>query len=1040
MKRFLFVLLAASVCCARAGSLRAEGTAARVPPLFWYESDPAQERRFVMALLLYWSARDHRDRLTLFAPLYYNSFSPDEQFRVLLPLHFLYRAPGQRMSLWGPYFSRDFLKTRTRFLFPLYYDSSDEEGRFRLLLLYLTQENKRARLDLVPPLFASYRPTDPAQNAYQAFLPFYFRLSSRDRRLLASPLFWAYREKEVSLGLIPPYFWRHAPGSKIEIGFPVYGRYLREKAGRRRDIQVAVPWFRVRSGSTTYRGFVPLYLGRTKVYEAASSTGEARLSEWDIVPGLFLRDRRPDGARKTVTPLYSRFRDRDGMRYGHTGLYFFADRVWGGRTTGIFPLYYLRSEPDFSRFRFLPFYRYREKGGKRAQVSLFPLFRYRRDWDRTQWTTPLFYSDRDPDLSRGFLLNYFWKTERRPDDPSRAVVSSRRFLFPLVWHSRSEKSRTTVLAPLAAFHESEDYRLSLLVPFYFSRTKGPDRFWMIPPLLARDSPQRHWRGLMFLYWQTARPDRSAVTLLPLFRRATFPGGSSLYLPGFYRLHDRLGSQGVAGPYLWDGRGKTQYRMFVPLYVDFRRPTWGLRALIPFYRFRNQSIDEKGFFPIWAVTKPVSASTMTVTRWAVRTTSGVSTSTETELIEQPVSTFTFTSYLANSHRVLPFYFYRKTTDGSELILPFILGDIERGRDAQGRRVAQGRALLLASWETGPDRLIHRFDPLYAYHRTPDRKGFVSPTAPLPLWRYEVFNRRSKDRTVYGAVFPYYWKAAPEARKDFVFPLYYHRRLNDTEKKKEKSELTWLLLYYASRDFEEGDSKRIVAPLYLHFADRQSGWTLMPLYWGENGPDYDRQVLFPFWWTFRRGPDRLRALFPLFLSSSDPSRGRSTVIVPGYWRSRSPEGSTLLAGNYFRRVARSGAQRTTAVFPLYWSDAEPGRRVRTVFPVYWSWKAEDRAVTYLFPLFLRHERPRFSWEVAFPVYWKFALEDQVVRVVPPYFSIDSLDTGTRTTGFAPLWTYARNKKKDWKDFQFLGGLAGYERSGAVRRFTFLYFLKI
>src|SRR5205823_2868584 len=84
--------------------------------------------------------------------------------------------------------------------------------------------------------------------------------------------------------------------------------------------------------------------------------------------------------------------------------------------------------------------------------------------------------------------------------------------------------------------------------------------------------------------------------------------------------------------------------------------------------------------------------------------------------------------------------------------------------------------------------------------------------------------------------------------------------DVEKKKEKAELTWLVLYYASRDFEEGDSKRIVAPLYLHFADRKSSWTLMPFYWGEDGPDYDRRILFPLWWSFRKDPDRLRAFFP------------------------------------------------------------------------------------------------------------------------------------------------------------------------------------
>jgi hypothetical protein len=80
------------------------------------------------------------------------------------------------------------------------------------------------------------------------------------------------------------------------------------------------------------------------------------------------------------------------------------------------------------------------------------------------------------------------------------------------------------------------------------------------------------------------------------------------------------------------------------------------------------------------------------------------------------------------------------------------------------------------------------------------------------------------------------------------------------------------------------------------------------------------------------------------------------------------------------------------------------------------------------------------VLFPVFWRFALQDQVVRVIPPYFSIDALDTGTRTTGFAPLWTYARNRRRDWSDFRLLGGLIGYERAGDSRHLTLLYFLRI
>jgi hypothetical protein len=235
-KVLLAVLILSGASTARAALALSEPTAARVPPLFWYESDPEQERRFAMALLLYWSVRDRRDRLTLMAPFYYNASSPDEQLRILLPLHFLYRSQDRRLNLWGPYFSQSSLRSRTRLFIPFYYETSNEDGRFRVLLFSVRQQNARARMDFVLPLYGSYRPTDLGQNAYQAFLPFYFKLWNRERRTLVSPLFWAYRDPQVSMGLVPPYFWRHAPGSKIEVGLPIYGRYLKESK--------SISWFK----------------------------------------------------------------------------------------------------------------------------------------------------------------------------------------------------------------------------------------------------------------------------------------------------------------------------------------------------------------------------------------------------------------------------------------------------------------------------------------------------------------------------------------------------------------------------------------------------------------------------------------------------------------------------------------------------------------------------------------------------------------------------------------------------------------------------
>ena len=541
----------------------------------------------------------------------------------------------------------------------------------------------------------------------------------------------------------------------------------------------------------------------------------------------------------------------------------------------------------------------RDRSDEHLNASLFPLFKYKRDGDRAQVLTPPFYLDRDGDKSRGYFANFFWSRDKEGN--------AKTVFFPLSWRFRTADSLTTVVPPLIAFHKDTESRFSLVAPFYFRRQKGDDVLKIIPPFMSRVTPERTWKGLFFLYWRTSRPDRDAVTLLPLFRLSHFPGGRSVYLPGFYHLREGAETQGVAGIYLWDHRGKTRYDILPPLYWDFRRPTWQVKTLFPAYRFRNEDILEKGFFPLFAHTYDARAS------------SGAPK-----------------HFLADSHRVLPFYFYRKLENGHDLWLPFVLGRFEKGEDSKKREVTRGRLFLLSYWERTPDTFTSRLDPLYSYYRTPDSKGFMAPTAPLPLWRYEVTGMKDeKAKVTQGAFFPYYWKETFTSRRDLFLPLYYRSRQMSEDGKDELARRTWLLLYFNFKD-----------------------------------------------------------------------KDRETTLFPPYWRERA------------------------------------GKTTRDVFfPLYWQLKSPERSFSYFFPLYFHHRREAGEAKVVFPVFWNFKTARSDVRVVPPYFSVKSSVSRTVISGVAPLWTTVRSTDSAAMNFQFLGGLVGYERDASGRgELTLLYFLKM
>lgn len=866
----------------------------RLPPLFWYESAPLEERSFLMTFLLYWRGKDRESQFNLFAPFYYDFESEKDKVRVLLPIHFYRQSEDKSLFLLGPYFSKRSLSEKTKL--------------------------------------------------HEFLFPFYLRVKGEKDQEIYSPIFWSYRDLNGSKGILPPFYWNISKTSKTQIGFPLYWRFFKKDPDLK-EFEIALPWIYYRSGNNSFRTFLPLYWGRNKEEKG----------EWNLFFPLLFQSEDKNGNNKLITPVFSRFKDENGRISGHTGLNFFSQEPWGGRSEIFFPFLYYRGEPDFFKLRCLSFYLEHHNDPNRFETSLLPLFRYRRDADRKQIFILGFYKDKDPEIQRGFFFNFFWRKESALEKKSPGL--QKHIFFPIFWSVRSEDQKTTILPPLFALHEKEDFRFSLYTPLIFKIKKGEETFTtFFPAYMQRAVAERSWTTLFFVLWHNQKGKESTASLFPIYRRTSFPNGSSLLLPGFYYLRDGKETQGFIFPYFWDKRGQSQYKFFPPFYYQFSKTGWGFKSFFPYYNFQNQEIQETGFFPFWARTKSKGPD----------------------------------HFLANSHRLLPFYFYRALPNGYDLWMPIFLGRFEKEIGEENQKTNRGRLLLVSYWERSPKASLTRLDPLFSFYQTQNSKGFAMPTAPISLWKYEVKGFKKEEQIVEGTFFPYFWKKSPAARKDLFFPIYYSKKKMDEATFKEVSRVRWFLNYYRSSN--ELEQKR-------------------------------KTLFFPVWWHSRKKESQTSVFFPIFYKSTQADLKEKIIFFPGFLSKKNPQSSTIFFLNFFQKSSSKPKEKTTFFFPLYWQESEP-----------------KKSSAYLFPLYFKHTKDHFHSKIFFPLYWKFEGLDTIIHVVPPFFRVYSKEDEESATGFAPLWTYSHNRLKRSKNFQLLEGLLGIEKKEGKTKFTLLYFLKI
>lgn len=521
------------------------------PPIIWYQKDPEEQTRLLMAAMLYWDVRDADVSHRLFFPVFYRWREADRSFLISLPLILSYSRPGDRWMLAGPFFRKvDEEKSQTLF-FPIYWQRTRHEG---------------GRVTSFPP-----------------FLLYGYRSRDREKIDTVFPVGFLRKRGDMNMGLIGPYFWESDPESRFRVLFPLYwhGRSPRTR------FEVVPPFYQVWSADPVLLSTSTAGEGRHRagLFPLAGAGWGRGYRAHHLFP-LYAYARDGD-SRFLLTLPYSSFRRGDG-RSGHAGLYYY-NRDPDLRVDGVFPLWMRRVSSDGfeSKTQFLNFYRSREN--EDSFHTLFPLYGAWSSPEESQFLSWGLWRKRNAEGTAGWSLLYFWKHAENGDQ--------NRVFLPLYWH----------------FKRAPDWQVDVVFPFYTRYRDGDTTVTAVPPFIVRKSPGRRSVSLFFLYWHDRDGDRRVTTLAPFFLAQDNPERKSFFSPVFWTRRSKSSREGIFPPVYWYRSKEARRTFVVPIYWDVRTENKDLWILPPAYRRRNGDVTETGFFPLYGRRTAVVADASGVLR-------------------------------------------------------------------------------------------------------------------------------------------------------------------------------------------------------------------------------------------------------------------------------------------------------------------------------------------------------------------------------------------------------------------------------------------
>lgn len=266
------------------------------------------------------------------APLYFYGRDDRSEYEVIPPLlhYYEYSDVGDAsVDVWGPVWMESSRDGGVFNLLPLFWHSwgADEEHTTLVPLFHYGYEG--ASSVLATPLFVNYE-SEEGDHTFATYL--YARHRGRTELDMVTPLFWQYRDPDISLVrtlLFPFYYGNHSPRSDDHVAFPFYARFHRHHVS---DEIWVTPLFRHVTSLTGWEtDILPLFFMGT---ENRSTHFVFAPLVWDFAS--------PKDRSTVVFPIYWRFSDRQSL-YQLVGNTYYQEEVAPGGTEWQFHFFPLLS-------------------------------------------------------------------------------------------------------------------------------------------------------------------------------------------------------------------------------------------------------------------------------------------------------------------------------------------------------------------------------------------------------------------------------------------------------------------------------------------------------------------------------------------------------------------------------------------------------------------------------------------------------------------------------------------------------------------------
>ena len=1006
-------------------------TTTLIPPFQWTRSPTVGA--FNLWPILFWRRDGVGSRVTVF-PLMHYSRNDRQRLGIIAPLITFWHST-QRSStgmVAGLYFWRRHKKTKTQLVFPLLFHRSNRQRSFAWALplnFYWRRQNRESLLAL-PLLYSSSQAN--SKRAFWLLPPIYYRRLANRRRLFVFPLIWYQRDGKRSLWVAGPFYRRrwhggssagaipiffHQSGRRGHtIFFPIFWQFRRPK----RTLTITGPFFRYRRGNKRFTGLLPVFLHRSLDNGQRTAflsplflrerDSRAGLHHWALVVPPFYHRRDPDREIDTLFPVFWRWKNRNT-----------------GATTWIIPPVVVANDyQGRTQLAFPIFWRFHSAETGKTTSILFPLFyrHSRPDGGSTNLLLPFYYKHTPKRWSAALLPVLFAGAS---DDRSHAV------LFPIFWHLRNKRSRTTVFGP---FYYRREYRggwLAGLAPLWFSGNRDGETHHVLFPFFWHvRSRKNQFRTVVAgpFVWSKGRKGK-VTAVLPLFAYGTWRGRN-------YRA--------IAPPIYYSSRdvNSGDHTLLAGLFYRFRQGNARGWSVFPFVHYRERNKQRTTvIFPLFYQRRTPGG------RLIITPLGGYRRDTQRGVDQLVVGPYVRSKTRnARGFGIIPFLFHwKRPAERSSTTVLLPLGVHHRSPKIKAD------VLFPIFWRIlEPDERNLVLFPVYWRMRARDGRS-ADVLFPL-LWR---FGNRKRILRAYG---PYFDIEGKQTRTTGLFPLGLYRRNGG------RSYLAALPAFYYHHDFKNAQRTWVLGPMYYRRYRQGHALGFVPLLFYKRTPTRSHTIVAPVFWrwsnrqrktatTFvgpfffhRKGYTKAFGLAPLFYRSRDRRGQTTTALFPLFYRRNAIDQRAIFTPlfGYERSVTRriayglpyfrmqSKKRNFSILFPLAFYHRNHLKRSSTLFvsPLYYANWSDRRSFHLAFPLFWYHRKIDRRSTVVVPVYWDFDnRRRQRTTVVFPLF-VRHRNQVTRSTSYftAPgVWVRFRPKATDAVVFPVFWRFGGQRRHSTV-----------